>query len=69
MLTNRQAERKTTFRQSGSAIASHVKWKVAFNCGGKNHFVGYFDDEIGAARAYNEAARERAGEFARLNEV
>jgi len=32
-------------------------------------FIGYFDDEADAARAYNEAARKRWGEFALLNEV
>jgi hypothetical protein len=34
-------------------------------CGGK--FLGYFDNEVDAARAYDRAARERHGAFARLN--
>lgn len=40
---------------------------VGFN--GRNHYLGLFDDEIEAARAYNAKAKELHGEFARLNEV
>ena len=45
------------------------KWQVAFRCNGINHFVGYFDDEIKAASAYNNAIMPVAGEFARLNVI
>ena len=34
---------------------------------GKTHFVGYFADEIEAARAYVAAILPLAGEFAGLN--
>lgn len=34
---------------------------------GANKYLGYFTDEISAARAYDVAAREWHGEFARLN--
>ncbi len=40
-----------------------------FNWRGQTHFVGYFDDERDAARAYNDAILPLAGEFARLNEL
>lgn len=43
------------------------RWRVAFNWRGKTHFVGYFDDEIEAAKAYDVAAYAVAGEWAVLN--
>jgi hypothetical protein len=49
--------------------ARYGKWRVMFNWLGKTHFVGYFDCEEEAARAYNAAILPLAGEFARLNEV
>ena len=47
--------------------AQKGRWKVAFRCHGKFHFVGYFADEADAARAYDAAILPLAGEFARLN--
>jgi hypothetical protein len=34
---------------------------------GKKIFIGYFDDETAAARAYDAKAKELYGEFAALN--
>jgi hypothetical protein len=50
-----------------SWYARHEKWQVMFNCAGKTHFVGYFTDEVEAAKAYDGAILPLAGEFARLN--
>jgi hypothetical protein len=36
---------------------------------GQDHFVGYFRDEIDAARAYNRRASDVVGAFAKLNSV
>jgi hypothetical protein len=35
----------------------------------QSELIGYFDDEIEAAQAYNKAAIDMYGEFARLNTI
>ena len=47
--------------------ADWQKWKAKIKLDGKQRFLGHFDSEQRAARAYNVAARELFGEFARLN--
>lgn len=42
-------------------------WKAQINANGRFQHLGYFEDEKDAARAYNTAARQAYGEFARLN--
>ncbi len=43
------------------------KWKAGIRVGGQQTFIGLFDDEIEAAKAYDGKARELFGEFAYLN--
>jgi hypothetical protein len=43
------------------------KWKASVTSACKITHLGYFDDEMKAARAYDEAAKTRHGEFAALN--
>lgn len=45
------------------------KWQAYIGGIGNKINLGYFITEEDAARAYNDAAKERWGEFARLNEV
>jgi hypothetical protein len=40
------------------------KWHAAIRVGGQRRHLGYFADELEAARAYHEAAREAWGEYA-----
>lgn len=45
----------------------HRKWRVSLSVDTRILFVGRFDDEIAAAKAYDVAARHYHGEFATLN--
>lgn len=52
-----------------SWIKREHRWRVGIKNSGKSIHLGYFDDEIEAALAYNAAALELSGEFARLNVI
>jgi len=45
------------------------KWLAQIKVNGKNIFLGYHDDPLDAAKAYNDAATKHFGEFARLNDA
>lgn len=65
---NRAAHRSGTSQYKG--VSWHTrrgKWVVQIRYDGKHHFIGYFDDEVEAALAYDEAAKRGQGEYARLN--
>jgi hypothetical protein len=50
-----------------SWIESKGKWEAKIHKEGRRHRLGLFHDEIAAAEAYDEKARELFGEHARLN--
>jgi len=43
------------------------KYFAQCDFGGQHRWLGFFDDEVEAARAYDRAAVEECGEFARVN--
>lgn len=43
------------------------KWQARISDGSRRRTIGYFDDEVAAARAYDVAARAGYGEFASCN--
>ena len=43
------------------------KWKAEIRVGGRSRYLGLFADEVEAAEAYNRAALQIFGEYARLN--
>lgn len=48
------------------------KWRASLGCGGKSITLGYFDDELEAARAYNNALsryKGSSGHLSSLNDV
>ena len=46
---------------------SHKKYAATIRCNKKSFHLGYFADEIEAAKAYDKKAKELFGEFAYLN--
>lgn len=46
---------------------SQGQWKASIRKFGKRVNLGFFDDEVDAARAYDAAAKELFGDFANLN--
>lgn len=63
-----QAKRRGGSQYKGvSWTQREQKWRSAIKVNGRRLHLGYFDNESKAAMAYDRAAKEHFGEFARLN--
>jgi hypothetical protein len=62
------SSRKTVSRFKGiAACVGRRGWQARIRVDGKLRFLGYYYDEVEAAKAYDRAARKYHGEFAALN--
>lgn len=63
---NRRKQAGSSQFKGVSWYKRHGKWVAKLRCHGKDYFLGYFTDEKEAALAYQAAAKELFGEFARF---
>lgn len=65
---NRKPRKGRRSRYKGvSWVTERSKWMAQIVADGKRTFLGYFNDDLEAALAYDKAALELHGEFARIN--
>jgi hypothetical protein len=64
--------RKVNYNKKFKGVNWHKRmgmWQVSIRVNKNLKHLGYFNDEIIAAKKYNELARSSFGEYARLNDV
>ena len=65
---NARGARNSSSQYKGVGWQSQIgRWRAYIWLDGKSKHLGTFTDEVEAAKAYDAAAREHFGEFARLN--
>lgn len=65
---NRKTNKNSYSGFKGVTIFNN-KWRAAIRVNGEYIFLGYFNNKIEAARAYNQKAKEAFGKYGRLNNV
>lgn len=69
-MNQRKQKRQTSSIYKGVRLHHYSKkWEVRIKKDGVRYHLGSFESELDAAMAYNNAAKNLFGEFARLNEI
>jgi hypothetical protein len=55
------------YRGTFELYRAEGRWKAQLRVNGKDRYLGFFEDELAAALAYDEAARSHRGASAKLN--
>lgn len=63
----KQSSKSTSLFKGVSWDKCKHKWQVRIYANKRSSFIGLFDDEVEAAKAYDKKAKELFGEFARPN--
>jgi len=65
----RKRERTSSIYKGVCFYKALRKWHAYININYKRTHLGYFENEMDAAKAYNRAAVDKFGEYARLNTI
>ncbi len=66
----RPTGRKSSFKGVSPGVGSmEGKWRASIQVAGQQQHLGHYSTERDAAEAYNEAAEQAFGEWARLNDI
>ena len=66
---NRKVRHDAASPYKGVSVYRKTKWKATINFNGKQYWLGSFDCQKEAAKAYNLAAVKYHGAFAKLNQI
>ena len=64
---SRKLKKKTSIYKGVYRSKLRKAWACTIRINGKNKVIDFFQNEIEAAKAYDEAAKEHYGEFAKTN--
>lgn len=63
----RRSDSNSLFKGIQRSLVPHAPWLASITVRGEFHYLGVFETQRAAARAYDSAARDYFGEYARVN--